>query len=465
MIFFPQHPDTSLPPGRTRRLVWRLGKLIAFAASVLAMQFAPAQQLASPIGAAVPHHYLVAYREGAFPSVAESFVRIPGVQVLSRHQAFGIAVLQINPGAEEAATIAALRAQPSVEYVIHDRILSAHSLILRPVLPATFGITIPPPSAPTPPPAPADPYDTYYTASPQNWAVVQSGGYGNGISGGPEHGPWDTTFGNGIRIAILDSGVDAAHPDIVPTSHSICPKSTSPLPPAFPAPAMTAPRRTSRATARGQHRSRPLPRARAPDRSSASRPPPPCSTSKSSERMPDPAITASDIATAVQHRTGQRPPFSWVIQGIEDAIANHADVISLSLGHTVDLTTGEGAGLKAAFDRVTYAATQAGIVLDRFRRQRRSDLANPRYIELPAQARDVLAIVASTNPACGENLAAGATCAPGPVTLPYYSELRRTARRPRRTRRQLSRRHRSQPGHGVSGWIRGACSYRQARYR
>jgi subtilisin family serine protease len=37
-------------------------------------------------------------------------------------------------------------------------------------------------------------------------------------------------------------------------------------------------------------------------------------------------------------------------------------------------------------------------------------------------ARGVLAVTASTNPACAENLATGAICAPGAVTRPYYSD-------------------------------------------
>jgi hypothetical protein len=37
-----------------------------------------------------------------------------------------------------------------------------------------------------------------------------------GVPGGPTHGPWDTTMGKGVRIAIFDRGVDVSHPDIAP---------------------------------------------------------------------------------------------------------------------------------------------------------------------------------------------------------------------------------------------------------
>src|SRR6202034_1323918 len=52
------------------------------------------------------------------------------------------------------------------------------------------------------------------------------------------------------------------------------------------------------------------------------------------ERMPDPASTAPDVAT--QCETGQASGLlSWVIEGIGDAVGEHADVISLSLGTVV----------------------------------------------------------------------------------------------------------------------------------
>ncbi len=140
-------------------------------------------------------------------------------------------------------------------------------------------------------------------------------------------------------------------------------------------------------------------------------------------------------------------------------MTNRANVISMSLGTTVDLSTGEGAGLKAAFDRITFAASQAGIILVAAAGNDGYDLANPRYIELPAQARGVLAIVASTNPDCAENLAARATCAPGPVTLAYYSNYGAPMN-------ALAAPGGSYPSNqdptstdtAVSGWVRGACS-------
>ncbi len=143
-----------------------------------------------------------------------------------------------------------------------------------------------------------------------------------------------------------------------------------------------------------------------------------------------------------------------MIQGIDDAVANHADVISMSLGATIDLSTGDGAGIKTAFDRVTYAATQAGAVLVAAAGNDGFDLSNPRYVEIPAQARSVVAVVASTNPDCAEDTRSGASCTPGPVKITYYSNYGAAMN-------ALAAPGGSYPAGGdmaVSGWVRGACS-------
>jgi subtilisin family serine protease len=410
---------------------------------------AAAQEAASPFGAAVPHRYLVAYRNNSISTAAETYARAPGVTIFRRYQPFGIVVLQTNPGDDEAATLAILRADPAIEFVIHDRILAAHNLILRAALPAVVAIG----TAPAPPASPPTPYDTYYTSTPQGWAVVQSGGYGIATPGGPTHGPWDTTLGAGIRIAILDSGVDASHPDIAPNlavnfteiDQSPATGLPSPCDDGSPQDQQGHGTWTASLAAGALGPNTGLIIGVAPAAALLN--------IKVLERLPDPASTAPDIAT--QCTTGQAGGLlSWVLQGIEDAIAMHADVINLSLGTLVDLDTGEGAGLKAAFDRVTYAATQAGAVVIASAGNDGLNLADPRYIELPAQARGVLAVVASTNPACAENLAPGALCAPGAITLPYYSNYGT----PLNAIAAPGGSYPDGPDTGVSGWIRGACS-------
>jgi subtilisin family serine protease len=110
--------------------------------------------------------------------------------------------------------------------------------------------------------------------------------------------------------------------------------------------------------------------------------------------------------------------------------------------------------LKSLFDQATYAAEQGGAVLVAAAGNDGFDFSNQRYIELPAQARGVLAVVASTNAACAENLGATGTCVAGPVTLPYYSNYGAPLN-------ALAAPGGSMPAgasDGVSGWVRGACS-------
>jgi hypothetical protein len=186
-----------------------------------------------------PHRYLVLYRNAAIPGDAESRIASAGARLTRRNEHIGIAAVESAASEDDAATLRRLAAQPNVDYVFHDRIVSAHSLRLRAVTPASVSpvsvgvdgtgqaagsigrlpthgpiLTAPTPPLPPPPPPPP-PYDTYYT-TPQSWAVQQVGGYGNNVPGGPAHGPWDTTMGKGVRIAIIDSGVDQSHPDIAP---------------------------------------------------------------------------------------------------------------------------------------------------------------------------------------------------------------------------------------------------------
>jgi subtilisin family serine protease len=427
IILFPLHLDASDSPGRTVRLA---GRILLLGAALVAGD-GWAQQLPSPIGAAVPNRYLVIYRNNVFPTDAQARVAISGAQILNRLDPLGIAVLQTESTADEAAAIAALRAQPNVAFVIHDRILTAHALILAPPHP---------------------------NPNPQSWAVVQAGGYGGGVAGGPAHGPWDITHGAGVRIAILDSGLDSTHPDIAPNlAFSLSEIDQSPIT-GLPSPCDDGSPQdqqghgtwTASLAAGAMGPGTGLIVGVAPSATLLN--------IKVIERLPDPASSAPDIAT--QCATGQASGLlSWVIQGIQDAIAQHADVISLSLGMVVDLETGEGAGLQAIFDRVTYAASQAGAVVIASAGNDGLDLFNPRYIELPAQARGVLAVVASTNPGCAEDLAQASggispDCAPDPVTLPYYSNFGA----PLNAIAAPGGSYPAGPDTGVSGWVRGACS-------
>jgi subtilisin family serine protease len=451
---------------RVSKLQWfshSLPKSI-IALSLLLAPFAAAQIDTTSIA---PHRYLVLYRNATIPGDAEARIASAGAHLTRRNEHFGIAAVESTASEDDATTVRSLAAQPNVDYVLHDRIVSAHSLRLR-ATPASIGIDgtgqSPSPTTPIgrlpthgpiltapapPPPPPPPPYDTYYT-TPQSWAVQQVGGYGNNVTGGPAHGPWDTTMGKGVRIAIIDSGVDQTHPDIAPNlALNLSEVDQS----AYPSTCDDGTPQDQ--TGHGTWTASLAAAAMGPGTGQVIGVAPAATilNIKVLQRMP--AVITGDTNPADLCEAGEASGLlSWVMQGIEDAIANHADVISLSIGATADLTTGDGAGLLAAFNRITYAAEQANIVLVASAGNDGFDHSNPRYVELPAQSRGVLAIVASTNPACAQNTTPGATCAPGPVTLAYYSDYGSPLN-------ALAAPGGSYPDGGdttVSGWIRGACS-------
>jgi len=418
------------------RLPGRL--LLALAFTLLAFTtILHAQTSAAPI---LSHHYIVIYRNATIPGDAETRIHAVGARLIQRHERFGIASVLSSSLDPDDVTMRRLRAQPNVDYVLHDRIVTATHLHTRPIPHPTFSVVV----------NTAHPYDTFYT-SPQGWAVRQVGGYGSNIPGGPASGPWDTTMGKGVRIAILDSGVDATHPDIAPNlalnlSEVVQTDLPSPCDDGTPQDQQGHGTWTASlaAAALGPGTGQLI--GVAPSASILN--------IKVLQRMP--ASFSGDAATLAASCTsgGAAGLLSWVIQGIDDAVSNHADIISLSLGATIDLTTGDGAGLKAAFDTVTYAASQSGAILIAAAGNDAYDLSNPRYLEIPAQSRGVLAVVASTNPACAENLSSGATCVSGPTTLAYYSNHGAPLN-------ALAAPGGSYPigsDLAISGWVRGACS-------
>lgn len=463
----------------------RIGRRSLQRTFVLALFLTPLASAQIDTSSVAPDRYLVVYRNATIPGDAESRIASAGARLTRRNEHLGIAAVESptqsaaqstakSTAQDDATTLRLLAAQPNVEYVLHDRIVFAHRLRLQRINAASIGIdtagqspspttpigrlpthgpvltTLPFPPIPAPPPPPPPPYDTYYTSTPQGWAVQQVGGYGNNVPGGPAHGPWDTTMGKGVRIAIIDSGVDQTHPDIAP---NLALNLTEVDQTAYPSACDDGTPQDQQG--HGTWTASLAAAAIGPGTGQVIGVAPAATilNIKALQRMP--AAIAGTSTLADQCEAGEASGLlSWVMQGIDDAITNRADVISLSIGATADLTTGDGAGLLAAFDRITYAATQANIVLVASAGNDGLDLSNPRYVELPAQSRGVLALVASTNPACAENTTPGAVCAPGPVTLAYYSNFGAPLN-------ALAAPGGSYPAGddlGVSGWVRGACS-------
>ncbi len=435
--------------------------LILFSATFAGSQHCIAQ---TPVSSPVANHYLVAYRNGVVPADAEASTSLAGAHLVARHAALGIAVVHGNGTASDAANMKHLAAQANVEFVVHDRLVYAHQMAVA-ASPAVSGqkkqlqSDVARPASPvaghgapnTVSIASLKPHDDFYS-TPQGWAVRAVGGYGKHMAGGRATGPWDVTTGTGVRIAILDSGVDARHPDLAPNL-------VFNLSEVVQTPGKGLPSACDDGTPQDQQGHGTWSASLAAGAMGAGTgkvvgvaPNASILNIKVLQRMPDTTVSGT---VAQQCAAGQASGMlSWVIQGINDAVDQHADVISMSLGSMVDLETGDGAGLKALFDRATYAAAQKGAVLIAAAGNDGFDYTNPRYMEIPAMSRSVLAIVASTNPACVENIAPGAPCVAGPAALPYYSNFGASLN-------ALAAPGGSLPAGGddeVSGWVRGACS-------
>jgi subtilisin family serine protease len=463
-------PELTPQAARNRLFDRKLSRLAALFLPLLP----PAAIAQIDTAQVAPHRYLVIYRNATIPADAEAHLLSAGTRLTQRNEHIGIAAVQSPASQDDATTLRLLSAQPNVSYVLHDRIVSALRLRLKPIAgtahdnngaqslqpPTTIGrlpthgpITSAPPSKSTPPPATPPPpptYDTYYTSAPQGWAVQQVGGYGNNTPGAPAHGPWDTTMGKGIRIAIIDSGVDQTHPDISP---NLALNLSEVDQTAYPSPCDDGTPQDQQG--HGTWTASLAAGALGPGTGKIIGVAPAATilNIKVLQRMP--ASITGDTNPADQCEAGEASGLlSWVMKGIEDAVTNRADVISLSVGAVADLTTGDGAGLLAAFNQITYAAAQANIVLVASAGNDGLDLSNPRYIELPAQSRGVLAVAASTNPACAQNTAPAATCAPGPVSLAYYSNYGA----PLNALAAPGGSYPDGPDTGNSGWIQGACS-------
>ena len=406
-----------------------------------------------------PNHLVVVYRN-AIPTNAEAQITAAGGHLTHRLDRFNMVALSTTA----SDTQSKLSTQPNVAAVLNDRYVTAHSIMVSVVRPLSVSVeppgTLLPPSILHPIPFPiiflAPPTDTYY-ASPQGWAVQQSGGFGDNIPTSPattpNSGPWNTSRGAGVRIAILDSGVDQHHPDISPNLAFNLSEINQNPPTGLPSACDDGSPQDQ--TGHGTWTASLATGALGAGTGQVVGVAPQATllNIKVLQRMPGTGTTATAACEAGQ----AGGLLSWVLQGIDDAVTNHADVISLSLGTLVDITTGDGAGWKAQFDAVTYAAAQSGTIIVAAMGNDGLNLSpsgpNARYIELPAQARSVLPVVASTNPACAENLAANATCAPGPITTPYYSNYGATG-----AISAPGGSYPEGPSTGTSGFIMGACS-------
>jgi thermitase len=128
----------------------------------------------------VPGRVLVKFRPEVSPVQVQSIVAAAGARIAGQIPRIGVLVLQLPPNASEVAYARAFRQRRDVVFAELDHII---------------------PLALTP----NDPL--YAPSSGRGWHLAKIGA----------PNAWDTTLGsNRVIVAVLDTGVDGAHPDLAP---------------------------------------------------------------------------------------------------------------------------------------------------------------------------------------------------------------------------------------------------------
>jgi len=356
-----------------------------------------------------PNRMIVTFRNQTLPSDAAQHIQQAGGKVLSSLGAVGIVVAAPNT-VDGPTFIANLTKDSAVLDADYDRVLAL--IAPNQVAPETGPISQTDIPHPGPTFSSSLPADFFYTSSPQQWAVKRVGAQGGGIPGGGS-GAWDVTKGAGVKIAILDTGVNPEHPDVSgnlifnATFTSYDPVNFGPQNCEVPDP-----------TDPNQLRDLPVDQVGHGTWTSslaagAAGP----GTGLMIGVAPEAKILNIKVLRAVAVAPGVITPpaadtpfnrcflrggsglFSWVLQGMLLASEQGADVISMSLGGFVPRNQAGGAALFSAFNRVANFVTAHGAVVLAAAGNSALDLSkiNP-FVELPAGASNIIAVMATTNP-------------------------------------------------------------------
>jgi len=384
----------------------------------------------------VPNSVIVVFEGQRLPPDALARVQRAGGQVRLAFDSVGVVVAQ-PASVDGAALIRNLRRDSAVQDADYDVILN---LIAPARASADNGAEVTPEAHlahPLPTFSPALPADFFYTSTPQLWSVKRVGGQGGGIPGGGT-GAWDVTKGAGTRIAILDTGVNPAHPDLSPRL-ILNATFTYEDPGIFGTPNCEVPD--------GAHPPFDLPidqnghgTSMASVAAAAAGP----GTGLLIGLAPEAQILNIKVlrntpATA-EFLEGLGVPdtpfnrclfrngtglFSWTLGGILLANQQHADVISMSLGGYVprNFPGGAGAAIWSAFNRVTNFVTNNGSVVVAAAGNESLDLnrIGP-FVVLPADSPHVISVTATTNPGLLPPTPPNRQpCSPGQDCLAFYS--------------------------------------------
>ena len=383
----------------------------------------------------VPDRILVLFRGNSLPVDAEARISAAGGQMVRGIGDVGIAVA--TPTTTDAATLMQnLHNDSTILDADYDRMVG---LIAPTQIAADDTTDVSPDMLPHPLPtfSPSLPPDFFYTSTPQQWPAKRIGAAGGGIAtppGAPTVGAWDVTFGDGTKIAILDTGVNPVHPDV---------KDNLAFNLAL----------TSYSAAFG------TPNCEVPD---ASNPPFDLPADQNGHGTWTSSLAAGEIggglligvapqaeilnikvlrnlaATPATLKANGLPDtpynrcllrngsgfFSWVLEGMVVATLEGADVISMSLGGFVPRNVHGGAALLSAFNRVSNFANSHGAIVFAAAGNAALNLDRIRaFIELPGEASGVIPVIATTNPALfPPTPPARQPCANGADCLAFYSD-------------------------------------------
>ena len=389
-------------PSISRPMLWIASCLCVLCFFALAA-FSVAQE--API---ISDSIIVVFQNQTLPADAAARVQRAGGAVVSTMNNVGVLVAR-PATVNSAALINNLKKDSAILDADYDRMLS---LIAPSQVASEMGpISQTDIAQPGPTFSSALPADFFYTSSPQQWAVKRVGAQGGGIAGGA-NGAWDITKGAGVKIAILDTGVNPEHLDV--SGNLILNATFTSYTPDFgpqncevPDPADPNHLRdlTVDQVGHGTWTSSLAAGAAGP------------STGLMIGVAPEAKILNIKVLRAIAVAPGVITPpsadtpfnrcflrggsgfFSWVLQGMLLASEQGADVISMSLGGFVPRNQAGGAALFSAFNRVANFVTAHGAIVFAAAGNSALDLTQIRsFVDLPAQGSNIIAVMATTNP-------------------------------------------------------------------
>jgi subtilisin family serine protease len=357
----------------------------------------------------VPNSIIVVFQGRTLPADAAQHVLNAGGVVVSTMNEVG--VLVARPGTTDASTlINRLKIDSAILDADYDRLLT----LIEPdqIAAETGPVTQTDIAHPGPTFSSALPADFFYTSTPQQWSVKRVGATGGGIAGGTT-GAWDVTKGAGAKIAILDTGINPAHPDVsgqVIFNAAL----TSYDPTSF------GPQNCEVPDPDDPNELRDLPVDQvghgtwtASLAAGAAGP----NTGLMIGVAPEAKILNIKVLRAVAVPSGVITPpsadtpfnrcflrngggfFSWTLQGMLLANAEGADVISMSLGGYVPRNAPGGAALFSAFNRVANFVNSHGSLVFAAAGNDGLDLSRIQaFVELPSQGSNIIPVMATTNP-------------------------------------------------------------------